>query len=382
MDLQLYPLDRQMCPIIFQSSAHPSQELNYLLNTRKDLVFVQGLRFQEKMIPDFRIMGYQIDLTENVTDAMTGHHFTQFTIKLYLERPLGFFLWEVYMPATFIVLMAFTSFWIDRKATPARVSLGVTTVLTMTTLSSSANANLPPTAYPKAIGIFLAGCFLFTFMALMEYSIGSYLEKRCRRIVNLKIDAYSRVVFPMSFAAFQVIYWIVGFSTMASFPADMKSLDQWATFCHYLNDFEMQKVWPLCGTFSSKVWIKVLLTPFQGLMLSVKGSSGKSKVGWTSDLSSFIDIGSSLLLGVGTKEEKSGWRKRSLISGSSYTLTQKVTSWPHPKLSLTWCSKESSNIKGEFFFGPYDVLLYYYETSQPHVYFLDAVVLLLQRKWW
>ena len=128
MDLQLYPLDRQMCPIIFQSSAHPSQELNYLLNTRKDLVFVQGLRFQEKMIPDFRIMGYKIDLTENVTDAMTGHHFTQFTIKLYLERPLGFFLWEVYMPATFIVLMAFTSFWIDRKATPARVSLGVTVV--------------------------------------------------------------------------------------------------------------------------------------------------------------------------------------------------------------------------------------------------------------
>ena len=149
MDLQLYPLDRQMCPIIFQSSAHPSQELNYLLNNRKDLVFVQGLQFQEKMIPDFKIMGYKIDLTENVTDSMTGHHFTQFTIELYLERPLGFFLWEVYMPATFIVLMAFTSFWIDRKATPARVSLGVTTVLTMTTLSSSANANLPPTAYPK-----------------------------------------------------------------------------------------------------------------------------------------------------------------------------------------------------------------------------------------
>jgi hypothetical protein len=38
---------------------------------------------------------------------------------------------------------------LDRSATPARVSLGVTTVLTITTLLSSANNNLPATAYPK-----------------------------------------------------------------------------------------------------------------------------------------------------------------------------------------------------------------------------------------
>ncbi len=58
------------------------------------------------------------------------------------------------------------------------MSLGVTTVLTITTLMSSANVNLPPTAYPKSIGIFLAGCFVFTFLAFLEYSAASYLERR------------------------------------------------------------------------------------------------------------------------------------------------------------------------------------------------------------
>ena len=149
MDLQLYPLDRQMCPIIFQSSAHPSNELNYIVRNKAKLVFVQGLPFQDKMLPGFKLVGYKIILKQNVTEPMTNLKFTQLIVQLYLERPLGFFLWEVYMPATFIVLMSFTSFWIDRQATPARVSLGVTTVLTMTTLSSSANTNLPPTAYPK-----------------------------------------------------------------------------------------------------------------------------------------------------------------------------------------------------------------------------------------
>jgi hypothetical protein len=46
-------------------------------------------------------------------------------------------------------MTSLSSFWLDRLATPARVSLGVTTVLTMTTLLSSANKNLPATAYPK-----------------------------------------------------------------------------------------------------------------------------------------------------------------------------------------------------------------------------------------
>jgi hypothetical protein len=32
----------------------------------------------------------------------------QFILDLFLERPLGYFIWEVYMPATFIVAMSFT----------------------------------------------------------------------------------------------------------------------------------------------------------------------------------------------------------------------------------------------------------------------------------
>jgi len=55
------------------------------------------------------------------------------------------------MPATFIVLMSFTSLWLDRSAVPARVSLGVTTVLTTTTIMSAAKSDLPHTSYPKVV---------------------------------------------------------------------------------------------------------------------------------------------------------------------------------------------------------------------------------------
>lgn len=42
----------------------------------------------------------------------------------------------------------------------ARVALGVTTVLTMTTLMSSTNAQLPKISYIKSIDVFLGTCFV------------------------------------------------------------------------------------------------------------------------------------------------------------------------------------------------------------------------------
>lgn len=150
MDLKMYPMDRQMCQIIFQSSAHPNNELDYVWKDDTKLTFVQGLEAQDKMTPDFKLLGYKLERSYKIEES-TGHNFTQLIVKLYLERPVGYFIWEVYMPASFIVFMSFTSFWLDRTATPARVSLGVTSTLTMTTLLSSSNNNLPPTAYPKVL---------------------------------------------------------------------------------------------------------------------------------------------------------------------------------------------------------------------------------------
>ena len=58
-------------------------------------------------------------------ESGTKHPYSQLVLDIFLERPIGYFLWEVYMPATFIVVISFTSFWLDRAATPARVSLGI-----------------------------------------------------------------------------------------------------------------------------------------------------------------------------------------------------------------------------------------------------------------
>ncbi len=69
---------------------------------------------------------------------------------------------------------------------------GVTTVLTMTTLSISARNSLPKVAYATAMDWFIAVCYAFVFSALIEFATVNYFTKRGwawdgKSVVNEKV---------------------------------------------------------------------------------------------------------------------------------------------------------------------------------------------------
>ncbi|XP_029107003.1 gamma-aminobutyric acid receptor subunit alpha-6 isoform X7 [Scleropages formosus] len=160
---------------------------------------------------------------------------------------------------------------------------GITTVLTMTTLSISARHSLPKVSYATAMDWFIAVCFAFVFSALIEFAAVNYFStlqanREMRKAAALKaaaqeaagaesdeevlspeldgggtlkkrtntvgrsepsaeplapgpaptflqqgtavpannvltgtsiIDKYARILFPLSFGAFNLVYWIV-----------------------------------------------------------------------------------------------------------------------------------------------------------------------------
>ncbi|KAG8134975.1 hypothetical protein E2320_008042 [Naja naja] len=63
--------------------------------------------------------------------------------------------------------------YVFRKVTLS-FSVGITTVLTMTTISTHLRETLPKIPYVKAIDIYLMGCFVFVFLALLEYAFVNY----------------------------------------------------------------------------------------------------------------------------------------------------------------------------------------------------------------
>lgn len=70
-----------------------------------------------------------------------------------------------------LFLYKWVSFWIKPEAAPARVTLGVTSLLTLSTQHAKSQASLPPVSYLKAVDAFMSVCTIFVFMALMEYCL-------------------------------------------------------------------------------------------------------------------------------------------------------------------------------------------------------------------
>ncbi|CAB1325019.1 unnamed protein product, partial [Coregonus sp. 'balchen'] len=92
-------------------------------------------------LPQF-ILKEEKDLRYCTKHYNTGK-FTCIEARFHLERQMGYYLIQMYIPSLLIVILSWVSFWINMDAAPARVGLGITTVLTMTTQSSGSRASLP-----------------------------------------------------------------------------------------------------------------------------------------------------------------------------------------------------------------------------------------------
>jgi len=104
---------------------------------------------------------------------------------------MGYYLIQIYIPSGLIVIISWVSFWLNRNATPARVALGVTTVLTMTTLMSSTNAALPKISYVKSIDVYLGTCFVMVFASLLGMSV---VVRQCLIYKSIKLSPKKKPV--------------------------------------------------------------------------------------------------------------------------------------------------------------------------------------------
>lgn len=98
--------------------------------------------------------------------------------KFSLKRQVGFYILQTYIPSILIVALSWVSFWVNKDAVPARITLGVTTVLTMTTQLSTSRSNMMKVSYPKALDVWYAFCMIMVFAALLEYAVVNVLSRR------------------------------------------------------------------------------------------------------------------------------------------------------------------------------------------------------------
>ncbi|XP_033222359.1 gamma-aminobutyric acid receptor subunit beta [Belonocnema kinseyi] len=177
MNLQYFPMDRQLCHIEIESFGYTMTDIRYKWNEGKDSVGVSN----EVSLPQFKVLGHRQRAMEI---SLTTGNYSRLACEIQFVRSMGYYLIQIYIPSGLIVIISWVSFWLNRNATPARVALGVTTVLTMTTLMSSTNAALPKISYVKSIDVYLGTCFVMVFASLLEYATVGYMAKRIQMRKN------------------------------------------------------------------------------------------------------------------------------------------------------------------------------------------------------
>ncbi|CAH1777321.1 unnamed protein product [Owenia fusiformis] len=233
-----FPLDTQECALNIESFVYESDDIE--LQWQPD----HSLKNQGVEIPStVGLAQFKIDdvkaSSRNRSYSRTGS-FSSLRAVFHLKRQIGYYLLQTYIPSMLIVILSWVAFWINKEAVPARIALGITTVLTMTTQLTGSRQGVPRVSYPKAMDVWMAACMLFVFLALLEYAVVNVMstvekdkQARHRDIETGKkgnkkrdrssvlaynkgrgctaqyVDNCSRIIFPVFFVIFNCAYWAV-----------------------------------------------------------------------------------------------------------------------------------------------------------------------------
>ncbi|XP_062297044.1 glycine receptor subunit alpha-3 isoform X1 [Scomber scombrus] len=179
MDLKNFPMDVQTCIMQLESFGYTMNDLIFEWQENGPVQVAEGLTLPQFLLKDERDLRY-------CTKHYNTGKFTCIEVRFHLERQMGYYLIQMYIPSLLIVILSWVSFWINMDAAPARVALGITTVLTMTTQSSGSRTSLPKVSYVKAIDIWMAVCLLFVFSALLEYAAVNFVSRQHKELLRFR----------------------------------------------------------------------------------------------------------------------------------------------------------------------------------------------------
>ncbi|CAB4035071.1 gamma-aminobutyric acid receptor alpha-like, partial [Paramuricea clavata] len=155
MDLHRFPMDRQTCFLHFSSFAYDKKLVNFSSSGKK-------VEVRQHQLPQFELVEAK-EIDEGSTGSMS-----KFTVALSFQRRAGYYILQVYIPATFLVILSWLAFFMESSNIADRLALEITMILSTVFLLDGINDSVINVSYAKASDWFVITSFGFIFMALLE----------------------------------------------------------------------------------------------------------------------------------------------------------------------------------------------------------------------
>lgn len=194
LDLRRFPFDRQVLNVVLLADAGPD-DLRFVADPERPSGISDALS-----IPDWTVTG--IETTEAPFFISEGiDPVPAFTLRVTVERRVLYYVYTMLLPLMVIVGMAYMVFWIDPANFGTQIAVASTSMLTVVTYRIAAVQTLPRTAYFTDMDIYIAGCTVLVFLALVATIVTTVMFRRGHDTAARRIDVYGRYAFPAAFLA-------------------------------------------------------------------------------------------------------------------------------------------------------------------------------------
>ncbi|CAF3334606.1 unnamed protein product [Rotaria sp. Silwood1] len=171
MNLKNFPVDMQICKFLIGSFANSASDIQYgwRLGNNNSVSF------------DTKVLLSQFDLIrypqyDEIVD-INGRNFSMLRVDFVLKRHMGYYILQVYIPSSMLVMLSWVSFFIHREATADRVNIGVMTFLSLATLSFDIRNYTAAVSYLTALDWFVIMAYAFLLASLLQFAFVHYFTK-------------------------------------------------------------------------------------------------------------------------------------------------------------------------------------------------------------
>jgi neurotransmitter-gated ion-channel len=142
------------------------------------------------------------DLTASTRSATTIKGYAplpEIDFNLRVRRKYFFYIWKVFLPLLVMVIISWSTFWVQITDQYSQITIALTTILTVIAFAFSISQTLPKVPYLTLIDAFFLTSYLFVFLAILELIMIHNLLVAQRERTAKRIRYRSRWLFPAAY---------------------------------------------------------------------------------------------------------------------------------------------------------------------------------------
>jgi len=204
LDLRDFPLDHHRFGLQFVIPGYGPGEIEFLPNTEG---FGEG-RSPDMTVPDWSVGPFEFRAAPYAV-IPGGREIAGMEGAFEARRHLGFYIGKAFVSVAIIVFMSWVVFWLGPEHVGPRLSVAVTSMLTLVAYRFLLGQSLPPVSYLTRLDHFLLGATILVFVALVQVALTSSTQEEDRAERAVAVNRVSRWVFPAAFVLLIVLsFWL------------------------------------------------------------------------------------------------------------------------------------------------------------------------------